>query len=270
MSNYKNSYKIGITCIMCALFICGLVILLNNQRSSEDTSTAETNSQSELSRPEKIFEDGEFFVESVTDGDTIKINYYGKVTPLRLIGVDAPETYNTTNTTTKCKGQKSTEYLKKLIAGKKVKIAKDSSQSEKDIYDRLLRYVYLEHEDIGELLLKNGFASEYTFSNQTYLHQTTYRNAEAEAKANSAGNWNKATCNNEDQSSKTSAGSTTINTPSVSDCKIKGNINNKGKKIYHVPGQKYYDSTKINTSSGERWFCTENEAVAAGWQKSKV
>lgn len=55
------------------------------------------------------------------------------------------------------------------------------------------------------------------------------------------------------------------------DCNIKGNINfNTGEKIYHLPGQKYYNSTKINEAAGERWFCTEEEAIAAGWRKSKL
>lgn len=48
-------------------------------------------------------------------------------------------------------------------------------------------------------------------------------------------------------------------------CLIKGNINSKGKKIYHVPGSPSYESTKIDTTNGERWFCTEYEAQAAGW-----
>lgn len=48
-------------------------------------------------------------------------------------------------------------------------------------------------------------------------------------------------------------------------CLIKGNINSKGSKIYHVPGSSSYNSTKIDTSQGERWFCTEFDAIAAGW-----
>ena len=48
-------------------------------------------------------------------------------------------------------------------------------------------------------------------------------------------------------------------------CLIKGNINSKGSKIYHVPGTSAYNSTKIDTAQGERWFCTEAEAIAAGW-----
>ena len=48
-------------------------------------------------------------------------------------------------------------------------------------------------------------------------------------------------------------------------CLIKGNINSKGEKIYHLPGSSSYDSTKIDTSQGERWFCTEYDAIRAGW-----
>lgn len=56
-----------------------------------------------------------------------------------------------------------------------------------------------------------------------------------------------------------------------SNCKIKGNISyGSGSKIYHMPGQEYYDSTTINEDYGERWFCSEEEARAAGWRKSKV
>jgi len=43
-----------------------------------------------------------------------------------------------------------------------------------------------------------------------------------------------------------------------------------GERIYHVPGQRYYDKTQINEGKGERWFCTEQEAVGPGWQKAKV
>ncbi len=54
------------------------------------------------------------------------------------------------------------------------------------------------------------------------------------------------------------------------DCNIKGNISNKGEKIYHVPGQQYYGRTKIDPSKGERMFCSEAEAREAGWRKAKV
>jgi hypothetical protein len=54
-------------------------------------------------------------------------------------------------------------------------------------------------------------------------------------------------------------------------CLIKGNVSiNTGERIYHVPGQKYYDDTIIRPEFGERWFCTESEARSAGWRKSKI
>ncbi|WP_311031223.1 sunset domain-containing protein [Mesorhizobium koreense] len=53
-------------------------------------------------------------------------------------------------------------------------------------------------------------------------------------------------------------------------CDIKGNISiNTGEHIYHVRGQKYYAVTRISPQYGERWFCSEAEARAAGWRKAR-
>ena len=52
-------------------------------------------------------------------------------------------------------------------------------------------------------------------------------------------------------------------------CDIKGNISlETGEKIYHLPNQEYYSETVINPQYGERWFCSEQEAIANGWRKS--
>jgi hypothetical protein len=48
-------------------------------------------------------------------------------------------------------------------------------------------------------------------------------------------------------------------------CRIKGNISKHG-RVYHVPGSSSYDQIQIDESKGERWFCTEEEARAAGWR----
>lgn len=48
---------------------------------------------------------------------------------------------------------------------------------------------------------------------------------------------------------------------------IKGNIG--AERIYHVPGSQYYDSTVIDKDKGERWFCSESQAVDAGWRKAR-
>ena len=52
-------------------------------------------------------------------------------------------------------------------------------------------------------------------------------------------------------------------------CQIKGNISRSGKRIYHVPGGQWYERTRIDTSKGERWFCSDAEARAAGWRRAK-
>lgn len=52
-------------------------------------------------------------------------------------------------------------------------------------------------------------------------------------------------------------------------CVIKGNISIETvNKLYHLPGMKDYESTVIDPATGERWFCTESEAIANGWRKA--
>jgi hypothetical protein len=59
-------------------------------------------------------------------------------------------------------------------------------------------------------------------------------------------------------------------TTQIAGCNIKGNISyNGGEKIYHAPGQTYYNDTVINPNYGERWFCTEAEAVSNGWRRAE-
>ena len=50
------------------------------------------------------------------------------------------------------------------------------------------------------------------------------------------------------------------------DCRIKGNISSGGKRIYHLPGTRDYVRTRIDPARGERWFCDEAAARAAGWR----
>jgi len=49
---------------------------------------------------------------------------------------------------------------------------------------------------------------------------------------------------------------------------IKGNVSDSG-LIYHVPGESSYEKTHIDEFNGERWFCTEQEAVNAGWRPTE-
>ena len=52
-------------------------------------------------------------------------------------------------------------------------------------------------------------------------------------------------------------------------CGIKGNATmNTSERVYHVPGQEFCGATKINFLRGERYFCSEAAARAAGWRRS--
>lgn len=55
-------------------------------------------------------------------------------------------------------------------------------------------------------------------------------------------------------------------TPPDPSCNIKGNVNSKGEKIYHTPSSNWYTRTDIKPEEGDRWFCTVEEAQAAGFR----
>jgi hypothetical protein len=51
------------------------------------------------------------------------------------------------------------------------------------------------------------------------------------------------------------------------ECTIKGNVNRRGERIYHMPGQHDYASINM-TAHEKRWFCSPEEAEAAGWRRA--
>lgn len=102
-----------------------------------------------------------------------------------------------------------------------------------------------------------------------------YSSQQAKAKASKAGFWIGSfqapwdcRAQHSDDVRTTSAPAFALG--SSSGCSIKGNISvSTGERIYHVPGQEHYDETVITASKGERWFCSEDEARAAGWRRAK-
>jgi micrococcal nuclease len=95
-------------------------------------------------------------VISITDGDTIRVNYSGGSNePVRLIGINSPESGE-------CGASDATAALQVLIGGKTVTMVRDIS--DRDQYNRLLRYLYLSDGTfVNERLVRNGYAlaSEY-------------------------------------------------------------------------------------------------------------
>lgn len=112
----------------------------------------------------------------------------------------------------------------------------------------------------NEMLLEKGLARVAVFPPDV-KYVDRFREIEKEAQQKGIGIWSVE--NYADEENQTMSDST-LNSSNCEDPKIKGNINSKGEKIYHVPGGQFYDVT-----IPEEMFCTEKEAVEAGYRKSK-
>lgn len=207
-------------------------------------------------------------VARVIDGDTIEFSDGRRV---RYIGIDTPETVDPRKPV-ECFGKEAAEENKRLVDGKKVRLEKDVSDTDK--YGRLLRYIFVDDQMINESLVRGGFAHSSTYP-PDIKYQDRLQQAEQEARDNKSGLWGSCPLGS-NTSNASNIGNTgnTNNTPSVSSdsgasCVIKGNISSSGEKIYHLPGCGSYEKTAIDESRGERWFCTETEAITAGWRKAK-
>lgn len=270
--------------------------------SNKQTATVEKNknvlSSEKEKEEEKDASDSSSLVKvvRVIDGDTIEIEGGERV---RYIGIDAPET----NQNLECFATESAAKNSELVLNKEVLLEKDISET--DRYQRLLRNVRIGDVFVNEELVREGFARVSTFPPDIKYKEKLIE-AERLAKANNKGLWgscakvagesttelqsdsptfsntntsaNYSESNNktETSSSEKTKTSEKISTPpspychatESSSCKIKGNINDKKEKIYHIPGCGSYKKTVINPEDGECWFCTEAEASAAGWRKA--
>jgi micrococcal nuclease len=216
---------------------------------------------------EKTFEENEedlVLIEKVIDGDTVEIEGGKRV---RYIGIDTPETVDPRKPV-QCYGKEASNRNKQLVEGKKVYLEKDISDTDK--YGRLLRYIWLPSVSSGqavlvnEVLVKEGYAYSSAYP-PDIKYQERFDKAQRYAQKNNNGMWR--VCNISGvQSNKTPS----QNDLRADECLIKGNISSGGGKIYHLPNQKYYDKVVIDESKGERWFCSEKEAVEAGWRNSKL
>jgi micrococcal nuclease len=206
-----------------------------------------------------------YLVLRVVDGDTIDLLINGKTERLRLIGINTPEVVDS-NKPVECFGPEASVNAEKLLAGQEVRIAADPSQDDRDVYGRLLRYVWRSDGLFYNLeAIKNGFAREYTFK-KPYQYQLEFRAAQKTAQENNVGLWAVDACGKRGKKTVTAAPVK----PSAKDnrCLIKGNISADGSKIYHLSDCPQYNQTVINEAGGERWFCTEAAAIAAGWRKA--
>ena len=209
--------------------------------------------------------DGELVkVVRVVDGDTINVEINGKVEPVRYIGIDTPETVDPRKPV-QCFGVESSKKNKELLEGKTVRLETDIT--DRDKYNRLLRYVWLDDILINQKLVEDGFAKSYSYP-PDIKYQDKFVAAEKKAREDKLGLW--TACASDTNSSTTVTPDATQTSSSASDpsCTIKGNISSSGEKIYHMQGCGSYSKTIIDESRGEKWFCAEAEAQTAGWRKA--
>ena len=132
-------------------------------------------------------------VVNVIDGDTIDIYQNNKVERVRLLGINTPETVDPRKGV-ECYGPEASQKLKEILTDKIVKIEGDPSQDDKDKYGRLLRYIFLNDENINEKMIKEGYAFEYTYNKHPYLYQKEFKLDQIHARKNKLGLWDLKNC----------------------------------------------------------------------------
>lgn len=208
----------------------------------------------------------EYELDRVIDGDTVRIKYNGISEKVRFLLVDTPETNHET-LGEQPYGPEAKEFTKQLLDGQDT-VYLEFDVSYRDKYQRLLAYIYTKDGiSVQEQLLKNGLARVAYIYNPNTKHVDWFNSIQKTAQKSAIGIWSvedyvtnrgydkdayyASTKENNNESSTTSDDNS---------CVIKGNINSKGNKIYHMLGQRDYENTVA-----EEMFCTESEAEAAGF-----
>ncbi len=128
-----------------------------------------------------------YYVSSVTDGDTIKVVVDGRIERVRLLGIDTPETKDPRKPV-QCFGVEASNYTKSLVDKKYVRLEIDKSQGDRDRYDRLLRYVYLQDgTEVNAELVKQGYAVAYL--RYPVAQTENYKELQSNAEESGLGLW---------------------------------------------------------------------------------
>lgn len=127
-------------------------------------------------------------VVEVVDGDTIVVDFEGKSEKVRFIGLDTPETHHPEKPV-QCFGEAAHAHLAELIDENDVRLEADPENSNRDRYDRLLRYVYLEDGTLLNLkMIEDGYGFAYTAFDFSKKPEFTY--AQSMASERKYGLWN--------------------------------------------------------------------------------
>ncbi|KOP66769.1 nuclease [Bacillus sp. FJAT-18019] len=209
------------------------------------------------------------------DGDTISVMFEGKKENVRMLLIDTPETSHP-KLGVQPFGPEAKSYTKELVEqAKKLELEFDIGPN-RDKYSRLLAYVYADGKMVQESLLEQGLARVAYIYPPNTRYVDKFDDLQRISRNKAIGIWSVENYAQEDgfhpeehegatgsNSTSTTASKVPTEKPQKQQqgCNIKGNINSKGEKIYHTPDSPYYERTKQ-----EQWFCSEKEAVQAGFR----
>ncbi|MBU7045935.1 MAG: thermonuclease family protein [Theionarchaea archaeon] len=160
------------------LFLLFCAIITSIQPDTASTEDTISFSEDTISYTEDITSYGEdtLFCKSIIDGDTFRLENGEKV---RLIGIDAPEL-------SQPGGDESRQYLAHLILNKGVTLKK--GHEDRDKYNRLLRFVYIDDVCVNEEMIRQGYAEARYLPDPIREH---YIQLEIEAEIARAGLWSR-------------------------------------------------------------------------------
>lgn len=128
-----------------------------------------------------------YTVVAVIDGDTITVEMGNKIETVRLLGIDTPEVSNP-YTPEECFGEEASKRTEELLEGKKVNLVSDPLSSDRDMYGRLLRYVFRENGSfVNAELIRDGYAYNYIYEPFQFMKE--FNRLETDAKSNKVGLW---------------------------------------------------------------------------------
>lgn len=206
---------------------------------------------------------------SVTDGDTVVI----RGIRIRLHGIDAPESarlcQDAADKSYRC-GQVAALALANRIGEANI----SCEPRDTDRYGRTVAVCRKGEEDLNAWMVSKGYAMAYQRYSRDYVgSETTARALKRGLWAGTfdpPSDWRRAKrAGGVETRPETGKPPSVASAPVQSACAIKGNISRNDDKIYHLPGTRDYDRTVIDTGSGERMFCSEVDAKAAGWRSTR-
>ena len=130
---------------------------------------------------------GLYRVTRFVDGDTIRVDMNGAEETIRMVGVDTPETHKP-STPVQCYGPAAAAYTKRVIAQQRVRLVSDSLSTDRDRYNRLLRYVYLtDGTNFNQRLISEGYG--FYYPHFPFTKSDEFASAQREAQAAKKGLW---------------------------------------------------------------------------------